>query len=33
VGPFSLGHGTFNGNMVDLAIIISTPSSGFDVCV
>jgi hypothetical protein len=33
VGPFVLGDGTFDGDMVDLVIIISTLSFGFNVCV
>jgi hypothetical protein len=33
MGPFSLGDGTFNGDMVDLAKIISMLSFGFEVCV
>jgi hypothetical protein len=33
VRPFSLGDETFDSDMVDLAIIISTLSFDFKVCV
>jgi hypothetical protein len=33
MGPFSLGDGTFNNDMVDMAIIISVLPFGFEVCV
>jgi hypothetical protein len=33
VGPFSTGDGTFDSDMVDLAIVISTLSFGFKVCI
>jgi hypothetical protein len=31
--PFSLGDGSFNNDMVNLGIIISTLPFGFEVCV
>jgi hypothetical protein len=31
VGPFCLGNGTFDGDMVDLAIIVLALSLGFKV--
>jgi hypothetical protein len=31
--PFSLGDGTFDNDMVDLAIIISALPFGFEICV
>jgi hypothetical protein len=31
--PFSLGDGTFDNDMVDLAIIILALPFGFEVCV
>jgi hypothetical protein len=31
VGPFGLGNGTFDDEMVDLAVIVSTLSLGFKV--
>jgi hypothetical protein len=33
MGPFSLGDGTFDGDMVDLVIIIPALPFGFKVCV
>jgi hypothetical protein len=33
MGPFSLGGGTFDRDMVDLTIIISALPLGFEVCV
>jgi hypothetical protein len=33
MGPFCLGDGTFDRDMVKLAIIISALPFGFDVCV
>jgi hypothetical protein len=33
MGPFGLGDGTFDSDMVDLAIIISMLPFGFKVCV
>jgi hypothetical protein len=33
VRPFGLGDGTFNSDMVNLTIIISMLSFGFEICV
>jgi hypothetical protein len=33
MGPFSLGDGTFDSDMVNLVIIISALPFGFKVCV
>jgi hypothetical protein len=33
MGPFSLGDGTFDNDVVDLAVIISVLPFGFEVCV
>jgi hypothetical protein len=33
VGPFGLGDRTFDGNMVDLVIIVSMVPFSFKVCV
>jgi hypothetical protein len=33
VGPFSLGNGTFDNDMVDLVIVIPSLPFGFEVCV
>jgi hypothetical protein len=33
VGPFSLDNGTFDGNVVDLVVIISMLSFDVEVCV
>jgi hypothetical protein len=33
VRPFGLGDGTFNNDMVNLVLIISTLPFGFEVCV
>jgi hypothetical protein len=33
MGPFRLGDGTFDSDMVDLVIIITTLPFGFEVCV
>jgi hypothetical protein len=33
VGSFSLGNGTFDNDMVDLAIVIPSLPFGFKVCV
>jgi hypothetical protein len=33
MGPFSLGNGTFDNDMVDLAIVIPSLPFGFEVYV
>jgi hypothetical protein len=33
MGPFGLGNGTFDSDVVDLAIIIPALSLGFKICV